>query len=160
MRAYYFGNFYLSSIQQGIQAGHVTHELFVKYPDRHIPASQGDRLWEWAEHHKTMILLNGGMASRLMDTEHFLKDEDNPYPWTSFREEKNALNGSITSVGIILPAKIYVGASTLRENKLPWSFFAEKPSLQLNSPEIHSTVAYTRFEALLMYKLNEHKLAT
>ena len=83
MRAYYFGNFYLSSIQQGIQAGHVTHELFVKYPDRHIPASQGDRLWEWAEHHKTMILLNGGMASRLMDTEHFLKDEDNPYPWTS-----------------------------------------------------------------------------
>ena len=31
MRAYFFGNMYLSSIQQGIQAAHCLGEMFLKY---------------------------------------------------------------------------------------------------------------------------------
>ena len=40
MRAYYFGNMYLSSIQQGIQAAHATHELFNKYMPQ--PSTEGE----------------------------------------------------------------------------------------------------------------------
>jgi len=75
MRAYFFGNMYLSSIQQGIQAAHVVTEMFTKYPIDH-ECIKFDDLNDWANNHKTMILLNGGYGENLYDLLGFF-DQDN-----------------------------------------------------------------------------------
>jgi hypothetical protein len=105
MRIYCFGNMYLSSIQQGIQATHVIAEMFVKYssPDKESHYS----LHEWARSYKTIILLNGGHSSNIWSLIKFFSIPENPYPWTYFTESSDALDSAITSVGIVLPEKIY-----------------------------------------------------
>lgn len=105
MRAYFFGNMYLSSIQQGIQSAHVLGEMFIKYtqPDD----METEILYEWAKDHKTMILLNGGYSEAIRDLYQFLESAENPYPFAKFHEGIDALDGALTSVGIILPEKIY-----------------------------------------------------
>ena len=45
MRAYFWGNMYLSSIQQGIQAAHVVTEMFAKYVDNEFRAERDLREW-------------------------------------------------------------------------------------------------------------------
>lgn len=106
MRAYYFGNFYLSSIQQGIQALHVTTEMYCKYNQ---PGVERDVLQEWAEQHKTVILLNGGMQENLDSTLRALTPllVKERLPFACFNEERAALNGAFTSFGMILPDSIY-----------------------------------------------------
>jgi len=117
MRAYFFGNMYLSSIQQGIQAAHVTHELFTKYmTGEQEEGGPAEYLWEWATNHKTMILLNGGYAEALEDLHAFFESPTNPYPYAWFHEEKASLNGALTSVGIVLPERIYSTAYLLRHD--------------------------------------------
>lgn len=115
MRAYFFGNMYLSSIQQGIQAAHATHDMFVAYRDR--PGAASDFLWEWATNHKTMILLNGGYAETIQELVDFFMLDGNPYPWSDFREEEASLNGALTTVGIVLPEKIYLTAAAIRNEQ-------------------------------------------
>lgn len=51
MRCYHFGNYYLSSIQQGIQASHSQMELFVKYKETSDPNQdkfQREMLYDWS----------------------------------------------------------------------------------------------------------------
>lgn len=111
MRAYFFGNMYLSSIQQGIQSGHVIAEMFVKYPyEEELLVTQVlpfEFLYTWARDHKTMILLNGGYSETLHELYDFFCSENNPFPFAKFHEGRDALDGALTSVGIILPARIY-----------------------------------------------------
>ena len=95
---------YLSSLQTGLQSAHVTAELSIKYSPQSIEDQQ---YRSWAENHKTMIFLNGGNQQNLQDIETFLSDEQIPYAWSSFREDKESLNGCLTSVGIIVPARLY-----------------------------------------------------
>lgn len=82
MRCYHFGNYYMSSIQQGVQSAHCQMELFVKYkeidlydygtsigsnPPIHIyeAAEKADMLFDWAKNHKTMICLSAGNNKQL-----------------------------------------------------------------------------------------------
>ena len=111
MRAYFFGNMYLSSIQQGIQAQHCTAELFLKYLPHTDAAGP---LYNWAKNHKTSILLNGGNCYELSEIFEMLDHSDNPYPWAMFQESTEALSRALTCVGIILPNEVYVGAEELR----------------------------------------------
>jgi hypothetical protein len=143
VRAYFFGNMYLSSIQQGIQAAHVIAELFMKYEN----CLKETIVKDWAVNHKTIILLNGGYASNIQDLINFftiedfyygnpirVENPDNPYPWAYFCEEEASLNHSLTSVGIILPSCIYNTAADLRENgklKMPIPFTLNKWELEL-----------------------------
>ena len=114
MRAYFFGNMYLSSIQQGIQAAHVVAEMYTKYvgPD---PAQQYFILDHWAREHKTMVLLNAGYGQEIHSLVEFFRAEANPLPWAHFHEGKDALDGALTCVGIILPEEFYEGAKEVRE---------------------------------------------
>lgn len=112
MRAYFFGNMYLSSIQQGIQSAHVVHELFTKYDEPGGPNYYSLR--EWAINHKTMILLNAGYSQELYDLIEFLDDLKNPYAWASFHEGDDALDGALTCVGLVLDEKIYGASRMLR----------------------------------------------
>lgn len=121
LRAYYFGNMYLSSIQQGIQAAHVTANMFTKYPQPELVRrggsdNSGNYLWTWANQYKTMILLNAGYGAAIHDLRDFFSEEDNPYPWDVFFEEEAALDGAVTSIGIILPERIYNTAAVIRAN--------------------------------------------
>ena len=76
-RCFTFGNFMLSSIQQGIQASHAITEMFVKYKKDSV---QKETLYDWAEWHKTMVCKNGGDADGIRGIYEFFLDKDNPLP--------------------------------------------------------------------------------
>lgn len=169
MRAYFFNNMYLSSIQQGIQAAHAVTELAVKYQrcgDGFTPA--GTMFYNWAENHKTMILLNGGYASNLQDLYDFIHAglvNEKSYPYAKFHESEDAMGGMLTSVGVVLPAKIYEGAVAARGIKrlrrddpirMAWDI------QQILAVEIDGQVGdieYTKFEVELMERLGKFGLA-
>ena len=102
MRAYFFGNMYLSSIQQGIQAAHCISDIFADHDDNFTTESKM-YLMDWAKNHKTMILLNGGFSEAIMELAEFFHDGTNPYPWGVFREANESLNRAVTCAGIVLP---------------------------------------------------------
>lgn len=126
MRAYFFGNHYLSSIQQGIQSAHCISDMFMRY--RYSGATEvGDHLNNWAANHKTMILLNGGYDSSLQDLFGFFDNGDNPYPYMHFNESEEAMGGMLTSIAIIIPEKIYEIATRLRKQRRGWSELSQNP---------------------------------
>ena len=131
MRCYHFGNFYLSSIQQGIQSAHAQMELFVKYQDTGInylddyqPTIEEyryqdavDALYDWAQNHKTMVCLNGGALQDLKNIEELMKDVGNKYPWSTFYEDEYSLGSILTNIAIVLPEEIYETAAKIRSRE-------------------------------------------
>jgi hypothetical protein len=119
LRLYTFTNFMLRSIQQGIQSGHAAVELGMKCVRKQQTGNSRD--WyiysDWAENWKTMICLNGGNAQDLRELVFFLSNLDNSFPWCGFFESHDALDGSLTSVAIILPERIFKTASQLRKGE-------------------------------------------
>lgn len=128
MRAYYFTNMYLSSIQQGIQPLHVTSRLFTKYMEMNDDCAWIDnpmlrQIYDWATNHETVICLNGGYTESIRELmNNFFNVPENPYPWAFFNEGKDALDGALTSIGIILPERIYETAQEKRENRADWAY--------------------------------------
>lgn len=123
-RCYHFGNFYLSPIQQGIQAAHAQMELFNKYCPHiyndnqvdDIPAI--DMLFTWSNKHKTMICLNGGDLASMNEIKEKICVEDNIYPFATFNESEDALGGILTNIAIVLPLRIFGAAEQIRNGKL------------------------------------------
>jgi len=152
---------YLSSIQQGIQAAHVTHELFLDYPafdpNHHDLDRTSEVLHDWAENHKTMILLNGGYSDNLRELIKLFADARNPYPWASFNEGEDSLDGALTCVGIVLPEKIYETAKALREENIGAQ---QIPVQETWSPEEGVTWTYTKWEYELCLELNKYGMAS
>ena len=133
MRAYFFGNMYLSSIQQGIQAAHVTAEMFSKYSGR--AGALSGQLFEWVEGHKTMILLNAGYGEELYRLGDLFSHQENPYPWAAFSESEEALDGAMTSIGIVLPERIYETMAVCRKEKINPEYIAVHPrAIELGLP--------------------------
>lgn len=119
MRAYFLCNMYLSPIQCGIQSAHVVGEMTARYCLGDFITDQSEMFIEWAAEHKTMVLLNGGYQKELEEFYDFLrKAKDNPFPFEMFREEQDALNGAMTSVGIILPEQVYAAIAEVREGTM------------------------------------------
>lgn len=147
MRFYGFGNYYLSSLQQGLQAAHSVAELFIKYKTDSI---QKAVLYNWANEHKTMVLLNGGNSADLLSLKsHFeyLHTLGMDLPFSYFKEDEQSLNNAVTYVGIVVPNKHYEIASEarkLRENE---------KHLFLESFNLHP------WELALIDVLNNYKLA-
>lgn len=132
MRIYCFGNFYLSSIQQGIQALHVLGEMVNKYSictvahdDHNEKVFNGDSpqatmLADFLVNHKTAILLNGGAQKELDVLYGFFNSglllEKNEFPFAYFREEEDALDSALTCVGIVIPFRIYELTDRLKKD--------------------------------------------
>lgn len=154
MRAYFFGNFYLSSIQQGIQAGHVIGEMSIQAEYR-LETQYRD----WAINHKTVILLNGGMAANLRAIEQTFKHPDNPYCWATFCEEEAALENSITSVGIIVPEKVYQGATDWRNGLIDPQELTEVVAIP-GARGLMTQMVFDRFDVELMALMNSCRLAS
>ena len=169
MRAYFFGNMYLSSIQQGIQAQHCTTELYNNYAPQFgneayetINPERYEILVDWATNHKTSILLNAGYSSTLHDIYKELTDFDNPYPIAKFHESEEALDGALTCVGIILPDAIYDTAAEVRASRGNYGRtkveeFNEYGEWTPDNGMTHYT--FTKFQVWLINELNKYGLA-
>lgn len=153
MRAYFFGNMYLSSIQQGIQALHVVSEMFVKYSDPNKPNYHP--VHEWATDHKTVVLLNAGYGSELYKLYGLFDDSNNPYPWAHFHESEDALDNAFTSIGIILPERIYETSKICREEG--WSPFLLREGILGESKGLPTDLS--DWECELVLTINRYGLA-
>lgn len=100
-RFYAFTNFYLSSMQKGIQAGHCAVDVVRAF-------SSTKAVREWADKDKTMIVLNGGEQTELLKLFDQLTElnKSNKLPLGLFKEDMG-LNCAVTCVGIIVPERIY-----------------------------------------------------
>lgn len=120
MRYYGFTNMYLSAVQVGVQNFHCVVDMGREYDDPEL-IKQGDLSCmdyvEWADNHKTVVYLNGGNQTSLIELCDFFDNAANSYAWGFFREDEESLNDCMTCVGIILPERIYETAKLLREDK-------------------------------------------
>ncbi len=148
MRAYFFGNLYLSSIQQGIQALHTTAEMFLNDPN-------SEDLREWADNHKTVILLNAGYSQTIHDIAEGFAADENPFTWAMFHESAEALGAAVTCVGIILPEGIYEAAAAIRERK-----FTTAEVERFNDAGILNENVYSDWEVWLINELNKYGMAS
>lgn len=102
---------YMGGIHAGIQSLHATSAMWRKYDEIYNPESpyysMMQTLRAWEDDHKTVVLLNGGDHAALLNLESFLNSHDNFYPWASFRESQDALNGALTAIVVLIPAKLY-----------------------------------------------------
>lgn len=139
MRAYHFCNMYLAAIHAGIQSGHSQVEVAAAYlppfdPNNYEPDGEMSTVddhaaamyLDWANNHKTMILLNAGMHGDLVKLRQFMLDDENRYPWASFSESEYALNGAMTNIALILPYQMYeMNYHITQFDKEPWPGFYE-----------------------------------
>lgn len=111
LRFYCFVNYYLSSMQQGIQTGHCAVDLVRKYTKESWVLSYGatrsdrDTVESWADNHKTFITLNGGNNDGIKEATRIISSTD--FPWVSFNEDEQSLGGLQTCVGVVLPENIF-----------------------------------------------------
>jgi len=179
VRAYFFGNMYLSSIQQGIQAGHVIARMAVKYvPEEHVCDTTGaEMFWNWADNHEVMILLNAGYGENILELEAFFEgtldypgvtrlseeyDGYSPYPFAIFHESDEALCGAATCFGVILPPKIYEGCQAMRKAKRDrrsdaYQLFTRERILVLDGSPVE--IQYTKWEVELMERMGKFRMA-
>jgi len=146
LRCYTFTLYQLSSIQQGIQAGHAAVELGMKAYKRQMTGLDNTDFTmyhEWATEWKTMVLLNGGGTAELVELLWFLKR--GPFPYSTFHESIDSLDGILTSVAIILPASIFTSAERLRKSR--------SGELSDDYPE------FSEWEEELVYRLSKAGLA-
>ena len=108
-RLYSFVNMYLSDIQRGIQTAHLVHNLFIDwiFADHHDAAWQS--LVRWGQRDKTIIVLNGGYSSELVNIYNDIEvyGDALQLPYSFMRESADALNGALTCVGLVVPSDIY-----------------------------------------------------
>lgn len=107
-----FNNYFMSTIQQGIQAGHCWMDMGVKYSEAKLsgcsPADYDiiSNFWDWARNHKTVNVRNAGDMICIREIITELESQDNPYPWGYFTEDATQCCQT-TSVSIVIPEHVY-----------------------------------------------------
>lgn len=119
LRMYVLTNRYLSGIQQGIQALHAAIEM-AQSELRH------DIFKEWAWHHKTVIVLEGG-NSRALEEFAVIAAGQSRWGWSQFREDEESLNGAITAVAMVLPESVYTGKSRNSVDRKIYNWIKDLP---------------------------------
>ena len=108
MRCYCITNMYLSPIQKGIQSAHAVHTLFTDYRGLETEDCQASKdLYDWAELHQTMIVLNGGPSPAMEDGLGLLKRACGGHrrAWSYFKE--SWLNDALTCLAVVAPTWYY-----------------------------------------------------
>lgn len=106
MRAYVFVNRYCKGIQAGIQAAHAIVELVNEHGDV-------DPFTMWADHHKTIVVLDGGDHENLNKIAVELGSSGAEIG--TFREP--GLNHAITAVAVIADEQTMNVIQYIRENQ-------------------------------------------
>lgn len=114
-RMYFLVNQYMMGIQAGIQPGHAACRLMAEYWDEDRQNPKVKLIEKWFKEDETFILLDGGYQSRMYEfVDKVLLPVSDLYPYTTFHEEPDSLNGALTAVAFVLPDYIY--ATPLEEN--------------------------------------------
>lgn len=111
-RLYTVVNMYMNGIHAGIQTAHLTHKLFSKYysdQGRQVAPAEGKLLEEWAEYHKTIVVLKGGgHASLIRDYAEMSRlSKRLMLPHTQWHESQDALHGALTCIGVVVPEFVF-----------------------------------------------------
>jgi hypothetical protein len=163
LRLYTFTNFYLSSIQAGIQSAHLVGELVNRYlqPDVAIdphawPEVQASYIFkQWCKEHKTMIVLSAGANQDLHELKQLVSADVGAYyietpvavgriseyklealPCAWFHEDEPSLAGILTCVGIVLPSRVF---NAVRHNTNPADWIYEDDEFVEYYPSISRT---------------------
>lgn len=153
MRAFFFTNMYLSSIQNGIQSAHCLAEIYNTYiTDEGTDDALFKYVTDWAENHKTIIVLNGGTGDDLRKLQVFFEDNANTFPWSYFHEP--SLDNTKTCVGIILPEYIYETVTRVLNKTVSLASIALQGSIILDQFHLLS-----KWEVELISKLTTYQLA-
>lgn len=139
LRLYSFVNFYLSPMQKGIQTGHAAVDLMLKYSSGKLStlkefSSQQRMANDWAKDHKTFIVLEGGNSKSLLQTTQIIADSG--FPYETFNEDKNSLNGLHTCTAVILPDFIFAAKLEPTEN----FYYFDSPFMETDSPFMESKI--------------------
>lgn len=115
MRLYTFTHFMLSSIQQGIQSGHASQAVINKHIDDRKTSKELQAIKQWLPS-PTIICLNGGNTAELNKIAEKLSliGPALHLPWSCFYEDAESMAQLMTSVGIIVPERIYESALIIR----------------------------------------------
>lgn len=162
MRCYHFSYFYLSPIQQGIQAAHAQMEMFVKYQPSSTEPHLHNQLIDWAQNHKTMICLNAGMQSMVEAIHETMSDENNMHPWACFYEEAGAVSPveTLTNVCVVLPEKIYNNVRILKDSPLhSIEFLGDGGIIYTPTFGDSAPIEFSPYEVGIMHLLNQCRLA-
>lgn len=151
LRLYSFCNFYLSSIQQGIQTAHLVQELNNKYLDATSPKKT--MLYDWGQFHKTIIVLNGGIASDIENTYSQLEQycEGNTIPFAKFHEDQKSLSGTMTCCGLIVPDELYESVDFFTAATIVGGDIADQAGMTHIESTNTSTKNFGNFEKLRFY---------
>lgn len=152
MRFYGFGNYYLSSLQQGLQSAHVVGDLAAASVENGKVTQKGQIFFEWADKHKTMVLLNGGNSASLeaiFQKFNVFAKNGMHLPFAKFHEDEVSLGGALTYVGIVVEEKYYNAAAELRRCADPLDFVNQKIDNE----------AWQQWEVELINELNRYNLA-
>lgn len=133
-RCYTFGVYYLSSIQQGIQAAHAIADMMARYADKDTP--ERELIMKWAREDKTMICLNAGNHKSLLEiAETFEKSK---YPCALFQESYDDLGSIYTCLAVVLTEPVYTAAAYLKTEydiknpyRMDYNFSEEKHAIRL-----------------------------
>ena len=112
-RMYVFVERHLSPIDKGIQSAHAVVEYSNKF-------SKNENYYQWSFYDKTLILLNGGVVSDLVDlTKTFYENE---IPFSFFKEVD--MDNILTSVAVLVDERVfnkdkYLDFDIWRNNKYP-----------------------------------------
>lgn len=96
---YFFTMYNLSGIQKGIQSGHAA----VEYSRLAALYETHSQYFEFADKHKTFIVLDGGTSGDMITRSCELDNLGIPH--ACFHEPD--LNGSLSAIAFILPEEIY-----------------------------------------------------
>jgi hypothetical protein len=128
MRAYCFTNYYLSSIQHGIQSAHALVMMAEKYRKAPYSGTAAARrkhqtsamFWDWATNHKTMVVLNVGNHADMRDAQELVinAEESHGYPCADFYEDNQSLHGLLTCVAIVIPEPVIQLIDKIRKKAL------------------------------------------
>jgi len=142
LRLYSFVNFYLSSIQQGIQTGHAAVDLVRKYADG---GDNDEALYakhkmvnDWADNHKTFIILNGGDLEGVINAQIVVQKAG--FPNASFYESQPALGGMLTCVASVLPESIF--NARVRQPISAYSQMYSEPVYEYVQPLTNNVTSY------------------
>lgn len=166
MRAYFFvNNLYMRELQWGLQSLHCLGELHNKYEEQN--EVEYNVLREWERDHKTVIFLGAANVAGLLEVyqtfEEMSRFSDLPYPFAKFEEDEQSLNSAITSVGIVIPAKIYDLARLARESGLdPAQYLRENGTVgtwMASYTSDDGIVEVSKTDVALAELLNNYRLA-
>lgn len=127
-RLYSLTNYYLSSLQKGLQTAHVVGAMAVHDHDRNFLTRKVTKVWrEWAGADKTIIMLNGGNSLGIVSAYQYFSQFNERFPVAGFGEDEESLNGAWTAAGIILPESVYTGTTQDSNEQALYEFISKLP---------------------------------